>query len=167
MKRDYFTIKFLGILILGGIGFFIPLKLFGGDAIILAIGTALVGISIGILIFFLEGDIVCNCEYVRNYYGVPARIGLLVVYNDKKGQIYKDGGAYISVNFDSDKAGVCKNIHPIDPNLVYTDKVLPLRKMTHSQKHYQDWLNFDDGLSFAEYMDMDKDTLKYKKSYKS
>jgi|WetSurMetagenome_2_1015567.scaffolds.fasta_scaffold01488_11 hypothetical protein len=103
-----------------------------------------------------------NCEYVREYYNVPARIGLVVIYKDKQGIIYKDGGAYIAVNFDTDNAGICSYIHPTDPDLIYTAEIKSLRKMTRSQKHYQDWLECDSGLSFAEYMGMDKDTIKYK-----
>ena len=104
-----------------------------------------------------------NCEYVREYYNVPAKIGLVVVYKEKRGIIYKDGGAHIAVNFDTDKAGMCHYIHPTDPDLVYTSEIKPLRKMTHSQKHYQGWLDSDSGLSFAEYMGMDKETMEYKR----
>lgn len=60
-----------------------------------------------------------NCEYVREYYGVPACIGRIIRYKDDLGVIVKDGGNYIRVAFDKDKPGVTYNIHPTDDDLTY------------------------------------------------
>jgi hypothetical protein len=102
-------------------------------------------------------------EYVRNYYHVPAEIGRVVMYNGRRGIIYKDGGAHVAVNFDSDKPGVCVLIHPTDPSLVYTDEMATQRKMTRSQKRYQDFLDADTGESFAEFIGCDKNTMLWKR----
>ena len=94
-----------------------------------------------------------KCEYVREYYNVPAKIGLRVKYNNNYGTIYKDGGNYVSVNFDKHKPGFCQNIHPTDPNLEYLKEVVELRQLTKSQRRYQEYLDADwfDG-SFKEWL---------------
>ena len=83
-----------------------------------------------------------NCQYVREKYGVPAAIGRRVIASGKPGVIAEDRGHYIGVNFDSDKPGVIFNVHP-KSNVEYLemDKV---RKMTCSQKRYQDYLKVAD-----------------------
>lgn len=91
-----------------------------------------------------------NCEYVRQYYGVPACIGRRVMVYGKPGIIAEDRGNYIGVNLDTDKPGRVSNYHP-------TDKVQYLgmgkvRKMTRSQQRYQDFLRSDCGHTFAEWM---------------
>lgn len=91
-----------------------------------------------------------NCEYVRNYYGVPACIGRRVIVYGKPGIIAEDRGNYIGVNLDEDKPSRVSNYHP-------TDKVEYLgmgevRKLTRSQKNYQDYLKSDCGHSFGEWM---------------
>ena len=90
--------------------------------------------------------------YVNDYYGVPAKIGMRVKYNNEFGTIYKDGGNYVSINFDTDKPGICQNVHPIDPSLEYTNEFVELRKLTRSQQRYRDFLDSDCDLSFAEWM---------------
>ena len=92
-----------------------------------------------------------NCEYVREYYDVPAEIGRRIGYKGRKGTIYKDGGNYIAVNFDDMKPGRTLNVHPTDPGLVYLG-IGALRPMTRSQKRYQEYLDCDFGLSFAEWL---------------
>lgn len=84
-----------------------------------------------------------NCEYVRKFYGVPAEIGLRVEYNGRPGTIYADGGNYVRVNFDSDKPGICSNIHPTDPGLVYLKEKKKIRKMSKSAARYQEYLDAD------------------------
>ena len=83
-----------------------------------------------------------DCDYVRQYYGVPAQIGRRVVVNGKPGIIAEDRGHYIGVNFDSDKPGVIRNAHPTS-NVVYGDMGV-IRKPTRSQKRYQDYLRLAD-----------------------
>lgn len=98
-----------------------------------------------------------NCEYVKEYYGVPCDIGRRILYHSDYGTIYKDGGNYTRVNFDKDKPGECVNIHPTDPALIYKDDFAELRipKFTRSQQRYQDYLHsayYDAGDSFAVYL---------------
>jgi hypothetical protein len=91
-------------------------------------------------------------EYIKDAYGVSAQLGQVVFLNDKQGVIAKDRGHYVGINFDSDKAGVISNVHPTDENLVYTDKIVGIRQMTRSQKRYQEFLNADTGVTFAEWI---------------
>lgn len=95
-------------------------------------------------------------EYVNQYYGVNACIGQRVKVDGQPGVIAKDMGSYIGVNFDSDKPGLIKPCHP-------TWKVEylgmgKLRKMTRSQKRYQEYLDSvynEAGHSFAYYLGID------------
>ena len=93
-----------------------------------------------------------NCEYVREYYGVPAKIGELVEYKGREGIIYEDRGQYIGVNFDDNKPGVISNVHPKDPGLKYLEKPGTIRKLTRSQQRYQDYLHSEYPDSFADYL---------------
>ncbi len=93
-----------------------------------------------------------DCEYVKNYYGVPCDIGRRILYHQEYGTIYEDGGNYTRVNFDKDKPGECKNIHPTDPALIYTDNFIELRKLSKSQQRYQNYLNSEYPDSFADYL---------------
>lgn len=90
-----------------------------------------------------------DCEYIKEYYGVPACIGRRVNVNGEPGIITKDRGHYIGVNFDSDKPGVVVNAHP-------TWKVEYLgmgkiRNMTRSQARYQRFI--EDGDCFDSFID--------------
>lgn len=96
-----------------------------------------------------------NCEYVREFYGVPAEIGLRVKWKGRLGTIYQDGGNYVNVNLDDEKPGECYNIHPTDPNLEYLKEKVELRipkKLTRSQQRYQDYLYSEYAGTFAEYI---------------
>jgi len=98
-----------------------------------------------------------NCEYVRNYYGVPACIGRIVVVNGKQGIIAEDRGHYIGVSFDSHKPGVIWNVHPTS-NVEYKG-MGKIRKMTRSQKRYQDYLSVADCYeSFAHFLGISQPT---------
>lgn len=101
-----------------------------------------------------------NCEYVRDYYDVPACIGRIVTYKGKQGTIYEDGGNYISVNFDDDKPGQTINIHPTDPNLAYLG-MGKVRKMTRSQQRYRDYISSEYGGTFAEYLGIGYKPVRY------
>ena len=97
-----------------------------------------------------------SCEYVREYYKVPACIGRRIKYTSPKsgmreGVIYEDGGNYISVNFDKDKPGQTVNIHPTDPGLEYLE-MGKCRKMTRSQQRYQEYIRSEVCESFAEWL---------------
>ena len=91
-----------------------------------------------------------NCEYVREYYGVPAVIGRRVVVYGKPGIIAEDRGHYIGVNFDSDKSGVIRNAHPTS-EVEYGDMGV-VRQMTRSQARYKRFLEYGDSFdSFVEF----------------
>ncbi|MDH5394514.1 MAG: hypothetical protein OEY11_15120 [Gammaproteobacteria bacterium] len=91
-----------------------------------------------------------NCEYVRDYYQVPAVIGRIISHRGRSGIIAEDRGHYIGVNFDDDKPGHIYNVHPTDK--VEYKSIGKVRKMTRSQQRYQDYLRADFGCSFAEYL---------------
>ena len=98
-----------------------------------------------------------NCEYVREYYGVPACIGRIVTYKGRQGIISEDRGAYIGVTFDDQKPGTVSNFHPETEDLEYL-VMGKVRKMTRSQQNYQNYLRADCCESFAEWMGFDKYT---------
>lgn len=92
-----------------------------------------------------------NCEYVQKYYGVPACIGRRVIFKGRPGIIAEDRGHYIGVNFDSDRAGIVFNVHPTD-GVEYCE-MGRLRKMTRSQRRYQEYLKCADCYdSFASFL---------------
>ncbi len=92
-----------------------------------------------------------SCEYVRQYYKVPAEIGRRVkVYDGKEGIIAEDRGHYIGVNLDTDKPGVVHNYHPTD-GVEYLG-MGTVRKLTRSQQNYRDYLNTESSDTFAEWM---------------
>ena len=93
-----------------------------------------------------------QCEYIRNYYGVPAVVGQKIEYRGDTGVIYKDGGNYLCVNMDTDKPGHTLNIHPTDPNLKYLQVAGNIRKLSRSQQNYRDYLKSECSESFAEFM---------------
>ncbi len=91
-----------------------------------------------------------NFEYVKNYYEVPACFGRAIEHNGNPGIIVEDRGHYIGVNFDKDKPGIIFNVHPTDK--VEYFGIGKIRKMSRSQKRYQDYLKVADGYeSFAHF----------------
>ena len=50
-------------------------------------------------------------DYVRAYYGVPARRGMRVTVDGKPGTITRGDGQYIRVRFDGEKHSRC--CHPM------------------------------------------------------
>lgn len=91
-----------------------------------------------------------NCQYVREYYKVPACIGRRVMAYGKPGIIAEDRGHYIGVTLDTDKPGRVSNYHPID-GVEYLG-MGEVRKLTRSQQNYRDFINADCGHTFAEWM---------------
>jgi hypothetical protein len=89
-----------------------------------------------------------DCQYICDTYGVPAQIGRRVIVAGAPGIIEEDRGNYLGVTLDSDKPGVISNCHPTwEVKYLEMGKI---RKMTRSQKRYQEYLDadwFDD--SFA------------------
>ena len=95
-----------------------------------------------------------SCEYVKDYYNVPAEIGRKVLVDSKPGIIAEDRGHYIGVNFDSDKPGVISNCHPTwKVEYLGMGKV---RALTKSQLRYKRFLEYGDGFeSFIDYCKWD------------
>ena len=91
-----------------------------------------------------------SCEYVQDYYGVPACIGRIVIVNGKPGIIAEDRGNYIGVNFDEDNPGVIKNAHPTW-KVVYLGMGV-IRKSSRSAARYQAYLRADCCESFGEWL---------------
>lgn len=106
-----------------------------------------------------------SCEYVRENYAVPAKVGMLVKYKDRIGIIAADRGNYVGVNFDDDKPGHISNVHPTDPNLVYSEKIGKIRKLTRSQQRYQQYLYEEYPGTFAEWLGCDPKSMANKKRY--
>lgn len=91
-----------------------------------------------------------NCEYVQQYYGVPACIGRRVTVSGKPGIIAADRGNYIGVNFDSDKPGVILNAHPTS-EVDYGD-MGKVRKPSRYAARYDRFLEYGDGFdSFIDF----------------
>jgi len=91
-----------------------------------------------------------NCEYVKEYYGVPACVGRRVIAYGKPGIIAEDRGNYIGVNLDSDKPGEVNNYHPID-GIEYLDEIGPVRKPSRFAARYRRFLEYGDG--FDRFLD--------------
>ena len=92
-----------------------------------------------------------DCEYVQKYYDVPACIGRRVIISGKPGIIAEDRGHYIGVLFDSDKPNNICNAHPTS-EVVYLG-MGKVRKMTRSQRRYQDYILHGDLFdTFGEYL---------------
>lgn len=91
-------------------------------------------------------------EYIKKYYGIELELGMVINYKGKTGLVTDDRGHYVGVTFDSDKPGTIVNIHPTDNDLTYTNKIRSIRKMTRSQKRYQEYLRYDCNETFAEWM---------------
>lgn len=51
-------------------------------------------------------------QYIKDYYGVPARRGFVVEYNGKRGVVTGTSGPYLTVRLDGEK--LAKPYHPGD-----------------------------------------------------
>ncbi len=94
-----------------------------------------------------------NCEYVKEYYGVPAEIGMQVKAYGKHGVIAEDRGNYIGVLLDCDKPGNINNYHPVD-GIEYLGTFVKVRKPGRSQARYMRFLA--DGDCFDSFIDFCK-----------
>jgi len=72
-----------------------------------------------------------QCQYVCDYYNVPADISRRVIVNGEPGIIAEDRGNHIGVNFDKDKPGAIKSCHPTWK--VEYGEIGQIRKLTRSQ----------------------------------
>lgn len=91
-----------------------------------------------------------KCQYVCEYYGVPADIGRRVRVYGQEGVIAEDRGNYIGVNLDKDKPGVIRNYHPQD-GVEYLE-MGKVRKPSKGAARYA---------RFLEYGDMFKDFVSF------
>ena len=91
------------------------------------------------------------CQYIKDYYKVPADIGRRVTVNGKQGIIAEDRGHHIGVNFDEDKPGSISPAHPTW-KVEYLNMGV-IRKMTRSQKRYRDFITGPDCYdNFADFL---------------
>lgn len=51
-------------------------------------------------------------EYIRDYYGVPAKRGALVEYKGKKGKVTGTNGPHVKVRLEGERHAGC--YHPTD-----------------------------------------------------
>lgn len=95
-------------------------------------------------------------EYIKNTYKVPAEIGREIMFEGKrKGVIIRDLGNYIGVNFDDSKPGRVSSLHPTW-EVEYLNTFGKIRKLSRSQRRYQDYLEADLDCSYAEYLGIKK-----------
>lgn len=100
-----------------------------------------------------------NCEYVREYYGVPAEIGRRVIVDGEPGIIAEDLGNYIGVLFDKDEPNHILPCHPTWK--VEYGEMGTVRKMTRSQKRYRRYLQVADCFeNFKEFLRHEQRALK-------
>jgi len=92
-------------------------------------------------------------SYVKKFYGVPADIGRVVEFKNRKGVIAKDRGNYVGVNFDDDKPGRISNVHPNDLKYLGMGKI---RRITPSQKRYQEYISSECCESFAWWLGIER-----------
>lgn len=98
-----------------------------------------------------------DCEYVKNFYGVPACIGRRVIAYGKPGIIAEDRGNYIGVLLDSDKPGNVNNYHPTD-GIEYLNETGKVRKPGRSQARAARYREYGDGFnSFLDFCYWDAD----------
>lgn len=90
-------------------------------------------------------------EYIKSYYKVDPFIGQKIIHRGNPGIIVEDRGHYLGVNFDADKPGVVKSVHPTD-EVIYGEPGV-IRKMTRSQKRYQEYLRSDGFDNFKHYLE--------------
>lgn len=104
------------------------------------------------------------CQYVRNYYGVPAEIGRRVMVDGEPGVIAEDRGAYIGVLFDADQPGQVMPCHPtwrVEYQGMGAVRKLSARKQ-RAKARYQRYREFSDSFdSFRDFlawdMEVDRD----------
>lgn len=98
--------------------------------------------------------VVMEFQYIKNRYNVPAEMHREVIVDGKKGVITEDMGNYIGVNFYDN---ITSNALPCHPTwevkyLETFNNNPPIKKLTQSQRRYQDFLNEDSDLSFREWL---------------
>jgi hypothetical protein len=95
-----------------------------------------------------------NFEYVKRAYGVPADMHREVIVNGKKGVITEDMGNYIGVHFydkPTINASVCHPTWEVQYLETFNNKP-PVKKITRSQRRYQEYLHSECSESFSEWL---------------
>jgi hypothetical protein len=100
-----------------------------------------------------------KCEYVRDYYGVPAVIGRAVIAYGKPGVIAADRGNYIGILLDESDPDDIGNYHPRD-GIEYLEEIRLVRKLPKrkrlAKERYQRYLEFGDCFdSFRDFLSWD------------
>jgi hypothetical protein len=94
-------------------------------------------------------------SYIKNRYNVPSEYGREILFEGKrKGIIVGVEVAYILVNFYDEKPTSRQPLHPTS-EVEYLGMGTP-RKLTASQKRYQRFLEADSGLTFKEWLRVEK-----------
>ena len=89
-------------------------------------------------------------QYVCDYYGVPACLNREVTMDGRTGVITASRGAHIGVTFDDGKPTTISVCHPTW-KMAYGGIREP-RKVTRSQRRYQEYLRSEYDGSFAEWI---------------
>jgi len=76
------------------------------------------------------------CQYVNDYYHIPAYVGMTVWVEGVEGKIVEDRGRYIGITFHDESAGIVHNFHPTSHGLVYD---LPKKSTVRDQLHARPW----------------------------
>jgi hypothetical protein len=93
-------------------------------------------------------------EYIKKYYNVPADMYREVILDGKKGVITKDMGNYVGVNFYDEITFNPQVCHPTW-EMQYLDTFNynpPIKKLTRSQKRYQEYKNSAFDGSFKDWL---------------
>lgn len=61
-------------------------------------------------------------DYIRDYYGVPARKGAQVIYRGRKGKVTGASNQYVMIKLDGEKFS--KPYHPRDDDLKWLENEL-------------------------------------------
>jgi hypothetical protein len=87
-------------------------------------------------------------EYIRTYYRVPAVVGRVVRYKEKRGVISGASGPHVKAWFDGEKSDVI--VHPRD--LEWTNEMGRLPRLTRSQRNYRAFLHSETNETFIEFL---------------
>jgi len=93
-------------------------------------------------------------KYIKDRYKVPAEMYREVIINGKKGVITEDMGNYIGVNFYDNITIHALPCHPtweVQYLETFNDNP-PIKKITASQRRYQDYLREDSELTFKQWL---------------
>ena len=102
----------------------------------------------------MPGMIGQACEYVSQYYGVPACIGRRVIAYGKPGVIVKDCGHHIGIALDEDPKRRVGHYHPLDGieyGEIAENLPKPPKRTNWDRYHDEEW-----NCSFREYLEINQ-----------